>query len=51
MSNAAQAACEHGIADPERVAIRGTAGPWTYGRLSVIATCLCVCASYNTRRW
>jgi long-chain acyl-CoA synthetase len=33
MSNAAQAAWEHGIADPERVAIRGTGDPWTYGRL------------------
>ncbi|HEY6757923.1 MAG TPA: AMP-binding protein [Baekduia sp.] len=33
MSNAAQAVWDHATADPERVALRGAAAPWTYGRL------------------
>jgi long-chain acyl-CoA synthetase len=33
MSNAAQTAWDHGVAEPDRVAIRGTGAPWTYGRL------------------
>ena len=33
MSNAAEAVWDHATADPGRVAIRGAAEPWTYGRL------------------
>src|SRR3954468_2841092 len=33
MPNAAQAAWDHGIADPDRIAIRGAGEPWTYGQL------------------
>jgi len=33
MSNAAQAAWDHAVADPDRVALRGAGEPWTYGRL------------------
>jgi long-chain acyl-CoA synthetase len=33
MSNAAQAAWDHGAADPDRVALRGAGAPWSYGRL------------------
>jgi long-chain acyl-CoA synthetase len=33
MSNAAQAAWDHGTSDPDRVALRGAGEPWTYGRL------------------
>jgi long-chain acyl-CoA synthetase len=33
MSNAAQAAWDHAINDPERVALRGAGEPWTYGKL------------------
>jgi long-chain acyl-CoA synthetase len=33
MSNAAQAAWDHGTADPDRIALRGAGAPWTYGRL------------------
>src|SRR4051794_8307771 len=33
MSNAAQAAWDHAAATPDRVALRGTGEPWTYGRL------------------
>ena len=33
MSNAAQAAWDHAIADPDRVALRGAGEPWTYGRV------------------
>ncbi len=33
MSNAAQAAWDHAIAEPDRIALRGAGEPWTYGRL------------------
>src|SRR5690349_13596485 len=33
MSNAAQAAWDHAVAQPGRVALRGTGEPWSYGRL------------------